>query len=363
MPEILITGADGYLGRRLCAELLAAHPDMTLRCWMRASDDAQLAAKRASLMHEIPADSASRLTCHGGDLRSDSPFAGIPAGNIEGIVHSAAVIRFNVEPEIADAVNIDGTARLTDFARQCPKLERLVYVSSMYATGEQAGALREDDAAAPPSFANHYERSKYAAEESLRATSPVEPTVVRIPTLIADDADGQVSQFNVFHNTLRLLYNGLISVLPGNPDTPIYLATRADAVAALRAILADGDAGTYHACPDVDHAARLQQMIDDAFAVFREDPRFAQKRILPPRLADAATFNVLASAMTSLSRGMVADALGSIVPFARQLYVTKSVANGRMAALAPQLFRTDPRQLVSATTRWLTRTRWGHLDG
>lgn len=364
LREILITGADGYIGRSVCAGLLAAHPDVSLHCWMRAADPGEFERKRQKLAAELPANAAARAHFHHGDLRAAEPFAGVPTDGIDAIVHTAAVIRFNVESELADSVNIEGTRKLVGLARRCPKLRLVIYLSSIYATGERAGILREDDAAPPPSFANHYERSKYAAEQMLRAESPVPPTLVRVPTLIADDAGGHVSQFNVFHNTVRLLYNGLISVLPGNPSTPVYLSTRAEAVAAALAILAAGEAGsTYHACPAEDRAVSLQQLLDDAFTVFREDPRFVQKRILPPKLADADTFDTLASAMSSVSRGVVADALGSIVPFARQLYVSKSVEHQRMAALAPQLFRTDPREVVVATTRWLIRTQWGRLNG
>jgi len=367
--EILITGADGYLGRKLCAEILAAHPEVSLHCWMRAANPEEFQRKRDTLAAELlaaelPGSAATRVHYHFGDLRADEPFAGVPVANVDAIVHTAAVIRFNVESELADAVNIEGTRKLAQLAQRCPKLQFLIYLSSIYATGERVGVLREDDHSAPPAFANHYERSKYSAEQALRADSPVPPTLVRIPTLIADDPGGHVSQFNVFHNTVRLLYNGLISVLPGNPTTPVYLSTRSDAVAAVLAILVAGEVGrTYHACPAEDRAAHLQQLLDDAFAVFREDPRFVQKRILPPRLADAGTFDTLAAAMTSVSRGVVADALSSIVPFARQLYVAKSVEHQRMAALAPQLFRTEPRALITATTRWLTRTQWGRLDG
>jgi len=364
LREILVTGADGYIGRALCAALLGAHPGLTLHCWMRAGDAGEFERKRRKLAAELPADAGSRARYHHGDLRADQPFSGVPVDAIDAIVHTAAVIRFNVEADLADSVNIEGTRKLAGLARRCPKLHMLIYLSSIYATGEREGILREDDGATPPAFANHYERSKYAAEQLLRAESPVPPTLVRVPTLIADDAGGHVSQFNVFHNTVRLLYNGLISVLPGNPATPVYLSTRQQIVAAMLAILEAGESGrTYHACPAEDRAVKLQQLLDDAFEVFREDARFVQKRILPPRLADAGTFDTLASAMSSVSRGVVADALGSIVPFARQLYVTKSVDHQRMAALAPQLFRDDPRAAVVATTRWLTRTQWGRLDG
>ena len=77
-----------------------------------------------------------------GQVGADQPFAGVPLTGIDAIVHTAAVIRFNVESGLADSVNIEGTRKLVALAQHCPKLALLVYVSSIYATGERAPAMR-----------------------------------------------------------------------------------------------------------------------------------------------------------------------------------------------------------------------------
>src|SRR5262249_53957319 len=97
LRELLVTGADGYIGGSVCAELLAAHPEVTLHCWMRAADPQEFERKRAKLAAELPA--AAGLHFHYGDLRADEPFNGVPLDGIDAIVHTAAVIRFNVESD------------------------------------------------------------------------------------------------------------------------------------------------------------------------------------------------------------------------------------------------------------------------
>ena len=43
--------------------------------------------------------------------------------------------------------------------------------------------------------------------------------------MIADDASGAVTQQNAFHNTLKLFYYGLLALMPGACDTPLYFIT------------------------------------------------------------------------------------------------------------------------------------------
>lgn len=355
--EVLITGADGYLGKRIARQLLLDYPDIVVNLWLRAADAAAWQEKIAGLQAFLPA--WERVRCWQGDLRDEDPFCSVPAQNIEAIIHTAAVIRFNVESALADAVNTEGSRKMAVFARRCPQLKALLYLGTLYASGEQAGVIREDQPLAPAAFANHYERSKFAAEQALRSVSPVPPMIVRVPTLIAEDSSGCVGQLNAFHNTLRLLYNGLISVLPGNPDTPLYFSATDEVVTAVLAVLANGVAGcTYHACPAREYTVTLQDALDESFLAFSAHPNFAKKRILPPALVDAASFGTLASAMQGMSGGIVSGALDSILPFSRQLYVTKQVDNRNMLALSPGLFQRDGRALVNAATHWLIRSQW-----
>ena len=60
-------------------------------------------------------------------------------------------------------MNVDGTARVLEFARAAG-LERLTYVSTAYVAGEPRALFREDELDVGQRFRNPYERSKFEAE-------------------------------------------------------------------------------------------------------------------------------------------------------------------------------------------------------
>ena len=72
------------------------------------------------------------------------------ADRITHLVHAAAAIRFNIDRDLAQQVNVDGTRAALDFARTCPNLTAFGHVSSVYSTGLRAGPISEqryDDSA------------------------------------------------------------------------------------------------------------------------------------------------------------------------------------------------------------------------
>ncbi|MFD0599239.1 SDR family oxidoreductase [Catellatospora coxensis] len=261
----LITGADGYLGRRIVAALRGEDLILAVRC----ADQAELDRKRALLARVTDAPVVPA------DLRDDDPFAHVDPRSVTRIVHAAAVIRFDVSRDTADRVNASGTARVREFARRCDRLDRLMLLSTLYSAGRRRGEVHEtrhDDAG----FVNHYEWSKWAAEECLLDAPGLPVTVVRLPTLIAEDGGGEVGQYNAFHHTMRLYHSGLLTLLPGDPATPLSLATAEFTVAGVTALLT-APPGIYQLCPG---PVTLGTAIDTAFAVFEQDPGF-RRRMLP----------------------------------------------------------------------------------
>ncbi|MDX1433566.1 MAG: SDR family oxidoreductase, partial [Gammaproteobacteria bacterium] len=162
---LLITGAGGYLGAGLAARALA-ESERPVILWLHARSRAELEEKSSRLAAVLGADGA-RAAFRGGDLSSDEPFADIEPHEIGAIVHAAAVTRFNVEREAAEAVNVNGARRLFELAARCPALDHLLLLSSVYAAGLRGGCIAETPLAEPPAFANHYEWSKWRAERTL----------------------------------------------------------------------------------------------------------------------------------------------------------------------------------------------------
>jgi nucleoside-diphosphate-sugar epimerase len=313
----LLTGASGYLGRRLAAAL-----DGDLIPLVRTPDGAH-------------------------DLTTPVALAGIDPGQITRIVHTAAITRFNVDRDTARRVNTEGTIRVAEFAARCPRLEQFTYVSTLYVAGRHTGDIAPEPLT-DLGYVNHYEWSKHAAETALLERD-LPLRIVRLPTLISDDdTGGSVGQYNAFHNTLKLYYFGLLSLVPGDLDTPLALAS---ADYTIRAMLRARVTVT-HACPAPADTITLGELIDIAFNVFEKDEGFRRRMLLRPLACDLASFRDLVQVADGFKGGPINQALRSVAPFAEQLYLPKVFH-------APHARPVNSRRLVESVCATLVESRFG----
>jgi nucleoside-diphosphate-sugar epimerase len=358
--KILITGADGYVGSRVARRYLDA-TDADLILWMRARDGEAGARKRNALEARL-GNPGSRVSYAWGDLENAEPFAGVDPVGIAAIVHSAAVIRFNVEADLADRVNVAGTEKLLRFASACAGLEAFGLLSSVYASGLQAGPIGERAFDGKAGFANHYERSKWESESLLTERFASLPwKICRLATAIADDREGRVVQYNAFHNTLKLFYYGLMSLVPGHAETPLYLITGEFAADAVFRIMRQGPVRThFHVSHERRESITLGGLVNAAFSEFDRDPVFRARRILPPLYSDAASFDLLTEGVRGFAGGIVQQSVSSVAPFARQLFVDKDIANLNTAAVPGGDYHVpEAEALIRKVCRNLIATRWG----
>lgn len=367
--SVLISGGNGYLGLRLAESLLRSTP-YQVQLFVHAADDEQLKSKREEIVNRFASASSngseidlSRLKIIGGELASDEPFSGALRKGLKQIIHSAAVTRFNVEEELANQVNIQGSKKLLDFASGCPDLEVVQFLSTVYASGLRTGVVEEVVLDRATAFSNHYERSKWESEQLLREKySGIPVNIVRIATLIADDVSGVVSQQNAFHNTLKLFYYGLLSLFPGEKETPVYFVTGDFVLESIMSIVGAKTAGEiYHVCHQASETARLEQLVDTVFSTFESYPDFKSRRVLRPLWSDAESFDLLNAGIGGVSSGVMAQAVSSVAPFSRQLFCPKDFRNDKLRALLPSYKAPDPLKLIESTARHLADTKWGRL--
>jgi nucleoside-diphosphate-sugar epimerase len=164
MTRILVTGASGFIGRALVAELASA--GHSVRAAMRQPADVFPRSVEVVAVSDLTRPVEWRSLLRG----------------VETVVHLAGIA--HAGPEIAeeayDRVNRLATAELASAAKAIG-IRHLVFASSIRAQGGPSSdaTLRESD---PPRPTDAYGRSKLAAEEALRG-SGVPFTILR-PVLI-----------------------------------------------------------------------------------------------------------------------------------------------------------------------------------
>ena len=348
MSVTLITGADGHVGKSLASWLLK-HSDHDLLLFVRGLKRERLGAL---------ANSARCRIVHG-DLRDAGPFSEVNRDQVTGILHCAAATNFSVDKKTAREVNVEGTAKLIEFAESCRRLRRFGFASSLYAAGLRDGELAEAacDDAAP--FANHYEWSKWNAEALTRNAGRLPWQIYRVATILGEDASGIVVQQNVIHNTLRLLYYGLLSIIPGDPSTRVYMVTTEFAANAIGRLFLDAaNKQTFHISDAGDEAITLGEIADIVHESFLRDARFAKQGILKPLFCDHESFETLVQGVGQFG-GAVSQALDSVAPFAAQLYSDKDVQTARSTEALGGMRTPDSKELLSAVSDYLVETRWG----
>lgn len=176
-PRLILTGASGFLGRRLLKQL--HHRYHVIAIDRRSRAEAQLAG-------------LSNVEWHGIDVADESAVRSTfeqigREGGAKALIHLAAWYDFTGadHPEYT-RTNVEGT-RLLLQACEPLGLERFVFASSLAACqfskrGSSRGPLTE---ASPPDGQHAYARSKRAGEELMRATK-VPTCIVRLAALFSD---------------------------------------------------------------------------------------------------------------------------------------------------------------------------------
>jgi len=187
--------------------------------------------------------------------------------------------------------------------------------------------------------------------------------IFRVATVIADSAVGRVTQYNAFHNTLKLFYYGLLSLIPGLPDTPVYFVT-GDFVADSVFELMNARAGRaiYHVAHTESESLTLGELIDAAFEVFEQEEDFRMRRVLRPLYSDAESFDILVEGISAFGGGIVNQAVSSVAPFGKQLFIKKDILNTELVSALRDYRAPDARSLILNTCRYLVQTRWGKRE-
>ncbi|MBN1857936.1 NAD(P)-dependent oxidoreductase [Candidatus Bipolaricaulota bacterium] len=166
--KIVLTGATGFLGAEVLAELLRFESIRVTAC---GRDRERLAALEDRFAHR-----AEKLSLQQSDLQDPSPVQ----GHVDVIVHAAAVrAPACTHPDTLVDTNVEGTRRLLEWGRDAG-CARFVFVSTQAVYGTEGAPWSESSPVCP---VTPYAISKRDAEELVLGTEGLESVVLRLARL------------------------------------------------------------------------------------------------------------------------------------------------------------------------------------
>jgi NAD(P)-dependent dehydrogenase (short-subunit alcohol dehydrogenase family) len=189
-----VTGATGFIGKRLVKTLLARR-GTTVHFLLRAGSE----GKVADLL-EYWGTTKARAIAVTGDLTAKKLGVAAEAmkalkGKIDAVYHLAAVYDLSADAEAQVQVNVEGTRNVVEFAKAIDA-GHLHHVSSIAAAGLYEGVFREDMFDEAENLEHPYFMTKHESEKIVRKECKVPWTVYRPALVVGDSQTGQMDKID-----------------------------------------------------------------------------------------------------------------------------------------------------------------------
>jgi NAD(P)-dependent dehydrogenase (short-subunit alcohol dehydrogenase family) len=194
-----VTGATGFIGRRLIERLLEKRQG-TVYVLVRESSMERLGDMIERWGVVAGPAAAKRVQAVLGDLRR--PLLGVEQeqvaelrGKIEHFFHLAAVYDMTAPAELNTAVNVGGTTHAVELARTL-EAQRLHHVSSIAVAGEYRGVFEEPMFDEGQKLPSPYHRTKFESERIVREQPYVPWRVYRPAIVVGDSVTGEMDKID-----------------------------------------------------------------------------------------------------------------------------------------------------------------------
>jgi len=212
---------------------------------------------------------------------------------------------------------------------------------------------------------NSYEQSKHEMEDVARdamATLPV--SLYRFSTILGDSTSGVVTSFNAIHHALRLFYQGLAPMVPGDLATRVDLVPVDFAARALHHLMTRRfePSRTYHLCAGAARSCTLDELLSDTIEVFeRLRPAWRKRRIERPAVVDAETYALFTRSVEESGNVVLQRATQAVQAFAWQLAFPKTFdTRAADAALSGSgIVAPHVRSYYAKVVAFCVETNWG----
>ena len=190
-----VTGATGFIGKRLVKTLLARKGSQ-VHFLVRSGSEGKLdglyeywGLKGAAKSRAVPVTgdlTAKKLGVGSDDIKALK-------GQIDAVYHLAAVYDLSADAESQVAVNIDGTRNMVEFAKAVDA-GHVHHVSSIAAAGLYEGVFREDMFEEAEGLDHPYFMTKHESEKIVRKECKRPWTVYRPAFVVGDSKTGEMDK-------------------------------------------------------------------------------------------------------------------------------------------------------------------------
>jgi nucleoside-diphosphate-sugar epimerase len=205
--KIVITGARGFVGRKLLEDMLDRNGDLFFPICRSLKSMESIQERQGK---------HGNINCVFGNI--EDPFCGISnpletfGGTVDTIIHLAADTDFSQDKTDAEraqmySTNVLGTQNVIDLAKILHP-RRFLYFSTAYASGNNDGVIPDEGVVVRKGFKNYYEETKQEARRRV-FDSGLPFTVVNPTIVIGDSKNGDAEgEDRMIYGYFRAMYVG-----------------------------------------------------------------------------------------------------------------------------------------------------------
>ena len=220
--RIVITGAAGFIGRKLARALLARGTLMDRHGTVQAIGEITLFdVVEADGMPDDP-----RLDTVAADITDAAAVRSVIGPRTDGVFHLAAIVSANAEEDfdLGYSVNLDGTRHVLEACRALPEPARLVFASSVAVYGGDMPEVLDDATILTPQTS--YGAQKAAGELLLNDYSRkgfVDGRALRLPTIVVRPGRPNRAASTFASSIIREPLAGQQAICPVERDAEMYV--------------------------------------------------------------------------------------------------------------------------------------------